>query len=168
MDTSIAKPKVKKIMTPKQKEARLANLAKGRKKRMDGIQNKKQDDKIDEYDLSSDSDMSEDSKSMSDDEAFVISRKKKPVREASCKKIDNIGKSSNKKKPNDSLKRDFDELKSIVAELASLQKKQSSKISRSSREGKGSTKIVVLPQSQPQARNNNNDSFMDALRKSLL
>lgn len=147
----------KKIMTKKQEDARLKNLEKGRKIRLDSIKEKKEKK---EYDLSSE-DSGNDSDSVSDD-AFVISKKKPKTNKKSSK----IGKGSSSKN-SDNLRNDVDELKDIVKELAFLQKKQN-KSSRKPPKQSG-TKIVVLPQNTPNSQTKSpNDNLMEALRKSLM
>ena len=160
--------KPKRTMTEAQKKARLANLEKGRLKRKEALK-QKQESKEEEYDLSSESlSSASDGSDESDNEAFVISRKKKVVPRDVVMKSQRAQRSkSNKPNENENLKQDFDELKNMVQELAMMHKKQAAK--KKPRSGGGSTKIVVLPQSN---QNNNtrssNDSVMDALRKSLM
>ena len=68
--------KVVKI-TDKQRAARMANLAKGRKKRMETIKQKKEGLSNDEYDISSnDGDNDNDNDESSSDDDLIISRKK--------------------------------------------------------------------------------------------
>ena len=75
--------------TDKQLAASKANLAKGRKKRMDTIQMKKET-KEQEYDLSSNEDVSDSSDSDNDSSSFVVS-KKKPKETKKVKEVkDNI------------------------------------------------------------------------------
>ena len=160
--------KPKRTMTEKQKAARMANLANGRKKRMEMIKQKKEQ-KPEEYDLSSnDGSIDEsDSSSDSDNDAFVISKAKKkqaiPVKE---KEKASRSSHKSKSKNNDNLKGEVEQLKSMMFELASYQKKQN-KTARRSRPS-GGTKIVVLPQntsggSQTKAA----DDYMEKLRKSI-
>ena len=156
--------KSKRPMTDKQKAARLANLERGRKKRMESIKQKKeveQEPKGVEYDLSSEDERPE--LSSSDSDAFVISKKKPKKKQSKAEKgpLVPLG---------DNLRDDFDELKSMVAELAKMQKKQNKSIQRNSapkKEG-GGTKIVVLPQNNAPQTTRMHDSVMEALRKSLL
>lgn len=154
---------LKKVMTDKQKNARLLNLEKGRLKRKETLK-QKQESKGEEYNLSSDE--SESNESESDNDAFVISRKKKYVpKDVVIKSQKNSNKCSNDDTYN--LKKDFDELRSMVEELATLQKKQAkTKTKRSS----GGTKIVVLPQnsSQGNGRSVNESNAIEALRRSLM
>ena len=106
----------KKKMTSKQKEARMKNLEKGRMRRMESLKQKKES-KAEEYDLSSDAEWSSAAlESPSDDDAFVISRKKKKVPREVVMRRENHP---------DYLQKDVDELKSMVKELAILQQKQS-------------------------------------------
>ena len=105
----------KKKMTSKQKEARMKNLEKGRMKRMESLKQKKES-KAEEYDLSSDAEWSSAaSESPSDDDAFVISRKKKIVpREVVMKAQSSKHKPSRRENHPDYLQKDVDELKSMV------------------------------------------------------
>ena len=116
----------KKKMTSKQKEARMKNLEKGRMKRMESLKQKKES-KAEEYDLISDAKWSSAaSEGPSDDDAFVISRKKKIVpREVVMKAQSSKHKPSRRENHPDYLQKDVDELKSMVKELAILQQKQS-------------------------------------------
>lgn len=169
------KKKVKRVMTEKQKAARLANLARGRKKRLENIQQKKEVKPTEEYDLSSQSDSETDSDVSSDNDAFIISKAKKakraktkepPVKEKKTRFV--VGKEK-RREIDDGLRTDVDELKFMVMELAELQKKQNKKTRKQTEKKSGGTKIVVLPQS-----NNNNTTkpphgdLMEALRKSLM
>lgn len=78
MEAPIEK-KPKRQLTDKQKAARIDNLAKGRKKRMEMIKQKREM-KEQEYDISSDESYDSDSSSNSDNDAFVISKaRKKPM-----------------------------------------------------------------------------------------
>ena len=133
--------KPKKEITEKQKTARLANLERGRKKRMETLKQKKEktnEPQQVEYDIGSEA--SDQSSSDSDSSAFIIS-KKKPVKKPSKRaKQDKGGDSFNL------TKNDVDELKSMMYELASQQKKQNKRSKAKQNEGAGSTKIVLLPQ----------------------
>ena len=152
----VMETKNKRPMTDKQKAARLANLERGRKKRMESIKQKKEDEqepKGVEYDLSSEDDRPD--LSSSDSDAFVIS-KKKPKKKQKTEKgpLVPLG---------DNLRDDFDELKSMVTELAKMQKKQHKSIQRNSAPKKeGGTKIVVLPQNNAPQANRMHDSVMEA------
>ena len=108
------KPKTRKPITEKQRAARLANLASGRKKRMEAalakkglVSQKQQHEEATDYDTDYDTDESS-------SEGFVIS-KKKQTRVRPRTDVE----------PNDlrSLRGDFDELKDIVKQMAILQKK---------------------------------------------
>lgn len=153
-------------MTEKQQAARLENLRKGREKKMETAKHKKEA-KVEEYELSSQySDSSGDSDSDSD--AFTISRKKKVIPKEKQKErrlVSRSGPIDN----NNTLQKDMDHLKSIVEDLANLQKKQNKAVRKAKKETKksGGTKIVVLPQQSSQATSANS-SVMDALRKSLM
>ena len=155
-----APAKPKRTITEKQKAARIQNLANGRKKRMDAIKQKRES-KDQEYDISSDE--SYDSDSSSDNDAFVISKAKKRQKEISSKSK-NI---EDRSRPNDHLKSEVDELKTMIIELANMQKKQNKTVRKS--RPSGGTKIVVLPQnssgggSQAKAT----DDYMEKLRKSI-
>ena len=140
-------------MTEKQKGARIANLANGRKKRMEMLKQKKEQ-KPEEYDISSNDGSLDESDSSSDSEdAFVISKAKK--------------KNAKTEPPsNNNLRGDVDELKTMILELANMQKKQNKSVRKS--RPSGGTKIVVLPQntsggSQSKAA----DDYMEKLRKSI-
>jgi len=164
--------KPKRQLTDKQKAARIDNLAKGRKKRMEMIKQKREM-KEQEYDISSDESYESDSSSGSDNDAFVISKaKKKPALEPTMSQT--IGTTSHRrshkqlhtsKQTSSHLRQDVDELKSMIIELASMQKKQHKE--RKQAKQSGGTKIVVLPQqgggSQPKAH----DDYMEKLRKSI-
>ena len=151
----------KKPMTEAQKKARLINLQRGRE-----VRKQKQESKGKEYDLSSESSQSD---SESDNEAFVISRKKKIVPKDV---VERSRKSVHMEQPQNTnnYQKDFDELRNMVQELAVLQKKNKAK---SSKRSNGGTKIVVLPQNNSHASKNNSqsskndDGTMDFLRKSL-
>ena len=79
MDKKLETKKVVKI-TEKQKAARAMNSGKGREKRKENLQTKKEEPKHEEYDLNSDDD--DEYGASSDDETFVISKKskKQPVK----------------------------------------------------------------------------------------
>ena len=114
-------PKPKKTITDKQKAASLVNLEKGRKKRMETLKQKQKTEKEEkEYDLSSEE---ENAVSESDDEpAFILSKKPPKVPEK---------KKEVKKPVNDEtekLKGEFEELKNMMFQLASYQKKQNKKM----------------------------------------
>ena len=156
---------LKKVMTDKQKNARLLNLEKGRLERKETLK-QKQESKGEEYNLSSDE--SESNESESDNDAFVISRKKKIVPRDVVERSRKSIQMERDPKNHDNLQKDFDELKGMVQELANMQKKQAAK--SKSKRSNGGTKIVVLPQNTSSNNNNrsSNDSVMDALRKSLM
>src|SRR5690606_33289714 len=73
----------RKGMTEAQRKARLANLAAGRQKILESIKQKQEEadylSKQESYDLSSE-DSFEETESETDDDAFIISRKKKRAR----------------------------------------------------------------------------------------
>ena len=161
---------VKRVMTDKQKAARLLNLEKGRKTRMEKLQ-KSKEPQNEEYDLSSQSSDSSDSES--DNEAFVISRKKKVVPKDV---VINQQKSKNGRShasiigenpPNNfASKNDIETLKEAILDLHKKQNKAFAK-SKTKRSG-GGTKIVLLPQNTSQSNRGPNDSVIDQLRKSLM
>ena len=130
--------KVVKI-TEKQKAARMANLEKGRAKRKEMMNKKKETPKHEEYDLEDLYDG--DGDDSSDDETFVISKQKPknhPTRE-------------------DILKNEVDELKNMVIQLATLQKKQNKKQKEITSRPKIS---VLLPNSnQPQESKKSNPHY---------
>ncbi|HRP36493.1 MAG TPA: hypothetical protein PLS50_01650 [Candidatus Dojkabacteria bacterium] len=138
---------VKKSITDKQKDARRANLAAGRKKKAEMLQKKKEEQV---YDLSSNGSVDE-SDSETEDESFVVS-KRKPV----------------KKQTNDELKQDVNELKNMVVELATLQKKQNKELRKTrATRSSGSTKVVVVQPNQPESKPIETNSTLEALRRSL-
>jgi hypothetical protein len=175
MPDSIEHKQVKRTMTDKQKVARLANLERGRKKRLESLQQKKESKARgkEEYDLSSDYSDSLESDSESDNDAFVISKKKKTPkikeREVKSKKPPRFA-VMEKTHSRDHLRTDVDDLKYMVMELAKLQKKQNKTTQKQSRKKSGGTKIVVLPQNTSGIvpTKSPNDSLMEALRKSLM
>ena len=146
--------KVVKI-TDKQKAARKANLAKGREKRMETIKQKKEDTKNEEYDISSNDGDNDADESLSDDD-LIISRKK-PTKTKQLKKDDN------------SFKNEWDELKNMVIDLATLQKKQNKQ--NQQKRSNGEIKIVVLPNTQTQQQpeqTTQSNHLIDAVRRSLM
>lgn len=152
--------RAKRTMTDKQKAARLANLERGRRKRLDELKQKNETKPTEEYDLSSVSNSSTDSES----EGFVISKRKKKE-----PRVKSATKSERHRPPvlaRDDLRNDVDDLKYAVIELAKLQKKQN-KTRKQTKRSSGGTKIVVLPQGTAQP-NSPNDGLMEALRRSLM
>lgn len=146
-------PKKKRQITEKQREARLANLANGRKKRAAMLQQKKtfeQDKQTYEYDISSRD--SNDSDGSSD---FVISRKK-PTK---------ARKEPQKSETDSNLRNDMNELRNIVTELAILQKKTKQRASSEGRSKGSGTKVIVVP--QPVSQSKPSDDYMEKLRKSI-
>ena len=95
----------KKPMTEAQKKARLINLQKSRE-----VRKQKQESKGEEYDLSSESSQSD---SESDNEAFVISRKKKVVPK---EVVERSRKSVHMEQPQNTnnYQKDFGELRNMV------------------------------------------------------
>ena len=110
-------------ITDKQKAARMANLAAGRKKRMDQLKQKKEGKKEEEYDLSSAEE--NESSSESDNDAFIIC-KKKPTKKTKVVettiKPRVLDRTFDDK--SDKLKNELDELRNIVTDMALMQKKQ--------------------------------------------
>ena len=165
--------KPKRVMTDKQKSARCLNLAAGRKKRMDAIKQKKE--KPDEYDISSNDGSIDESESSdsSDNDAFVLTKAKKRSGKTDALQKQLKSKKRETKQPtSDNLRGDVDELKSMMIELANMQKKQHKASKKRSSKKSGGTKIVVLPQqtSAPVTASQiraHTDSSLDALRKSL-
>jgi len=166
MTDKLSRPKLARIprpMTEKQKAARLANLAAGRKKRLEEIkQNKDKGEDYDDYDPSSDSDSS-------DSDAFVIKKKKKqpPKRELIREKDLPYAQKS-----------EIEELRDMVYQLADITKKQAKKqkaarkkVPRPQKEG--GTNVVVFPQNPPNQAGITNQvkpvstTQMDQLWKSL-
>ena len=106
----------KKTMTEKQKIARMANLASGRKKRIEAIKLKKETAKPDEFDLSSDDGSTEsESDSDSDNGAFIISKKKKAPTRKRGKSEQRHGKADSQK-----VQSEVEELKNMIFELANV------------------------------------------------
>ena len=163
-------------MTDKPKAARLANLERGRKKRMEFLKQKKDKEKEPkqvEYDLNSNSSSSMSSSDESDNDTFIISKRPKKGGLGSARKVEASHKKQKSEKGEDfnSIRSDVDELKNMIFDLASLQKKQNKRSSQKRKGGRsGGTKIVVLPQnsSPNQSQNKVNDSVLEALRKSLM
>ncbi len=161
-----------KGMTDEQRRVRLDNLARGRKKRAEMVKQKKEQ-KPEEYDISSnDGSLDEsDSSSDSDNDAFVISKAKKkqpkPVKEKE-KVLRSSRKSTERahSKNNENLKGEVDELKTMIIELANMQKKQNKSVRKS--RPSGGTKIVVLPQNTSGgSQTKGADDYMEKLRKSI-
>ena len=158
--------KVRKPMTEKQKAARLANLAAGRKKRMEMVKQRASlTDTQQEYDLSSESPSDSDINS----EDFIIKKKsRRSVKKAPLLKKDRELLSERDFRKDDNLRHEVNEIKSVVMELANMQKKTSMRSAKKRSERKsGGTKIVVLPQNNPPTRSQPNDTLMETLRKSL-
>jgi hypothetical protein len=149
---------IKKPMTDKQKAARMENLKKGREKRMEAMKNKKEQ-KQDEYDISSDNEQESDSSS--DDEGFVIS-KKKPVskQKAKPRSRDDVA------FPSFTPKEEFDDLKNMVRELALMQKK-SNKTMKKQQNNKPVNKLVLLPPAQQTQANSQSYLIRDSIAEQL-
>ncbi len=149
----------KKIMTDKQKQARLKNLEIGRQKRAESIKQKKQAQE-EEYDLSSED---EKSSSGSESEDYVISKvsAKKQTGKTSVLKNKKLVKED---KPNKSNK-EIEELRNMVIELATMQKKQRKQ--KSAPRSSGGTKIVVLPNNNTSQPKSTNTATIDALLRAL-
>ena len=146
--------KPKKAMTKKQEAARLENLARGRKKRMDMLKEKKE---TVEYDLSSND--YEQSGSDSDDGYDLI--KKKSVKKEKPKKEEKEHKDKPKEEKLHDFRNELDELKNIMIDIAKVQKKQSKRKTHRDKI------IIPIPQSTPQTKTQN-ESMIEALRRSLL
>ncbi|HRP37291.1 MAG TPA: hypothetical protein PLS50_05785 [Candidatus Dojkabacteria bacterium] len=153
--------KPKRKITDAQRAARNDNLAKGRKKRMENIKQKKEM-KEQEYDISSDESYDSASSSGSDNDAFVISKaKKKPVKEQP--RTHRI--ISKHPAPDSHLRQDVDELKSMILELANMQKKQHKERKQTKRSS--GTKIVVLPQQGGGSQPKPYDDYIEKMRKTI-
>ena len=156
--------KPKRVMTDKQKSARCLNLAAGRKKRMDAIKQKKE--KPGKHDISS----NDESSDLSDNDAFVLTKaKKRSGKTEALQKQLKSKKRETKQPTSDNLRGD---VKSMMIELANMQKKQHKASKKRSSKKSGGTKIVVLPQHAPQPVTASQtraytDSSLDVLRKSL-
>jgi len=151
-------PKQKRQITEKQREARLANLANGRKKRAAMIQQKKEKKNY-EYDISSEeASFSSDSDGSSD---FVISKKKarKDRKEPKKKERDEDSGISE-------VKSELNELRNIVTNMALLHKKTMKRTSSENRSKGSGTKVIVVPQ-QVSSQNKPTDDYMEKLRKSI-
>src|SRR5687768_8730609 len=96
-------------ITEKQKAARMANLAAGRKKRMEQLKQKKEGNKEDEYDLSSNEE--NDSSSESDNEALILSKKKPAKKTAKIETKPIKTQSEPKEDKSAKLKNELDELR---------------------------------------------------------
>lgn len=169
MADSPKEKKPKRNLTDKQKAARRDNLAKGRQKRMDMIKQKRES-KEQEYDLSSDESYDSDcDTSSSDNDAFVISKaKKKPIKQRIQKDSKPSLRQQDSRGSESHLRKDVDELKSMMIELASMQKKQQKKERKEPRRSGGGTKIVVLPQQGGNgSQSHPKDDYMEKLRKSI-
>lgn len=137
--------KSKKAITEKQRQARIANLAAGRAKRMENLKAKKAPI---EYDLDSDDDDDEDESS--DDDEFVLSKKKKkPV----VKKVKSAG------VPAPDLRNELQELRGMMYKMAKQQKKAKPK--------QGGNKIVVLPAQQSNSQSAPSSEYNSSLNQLL-
>lgn len=158
-----ARPKLR--MTEKQKAARLANLEAGRKKKAELVKQKKMQQN--EYDLSSSSSDSCDSES---DASFIMKKVVKPkqnkIKERSLNRSDEANFGFDPKY--DNLKNYVDEIKNSLVELANNQKKQNKATRKQTKRASGGTKIVVLPQNNPQTKTNSELAYLESLRKSLM
>ncbi len=159
--------KPKRIITDKQKAARTANLANARKKKAELLKQKAESKKI-ESDFESESDSSSDSSSdeSSDSEAFTISKSR-------SKKVVPVKKLKKVKIP---VSNEVQDLKSLVLELATMNKQQHKKIKKESK--KGGNVNLILPPNQPVSAqpsaipgmNHGNrpmDPYLESLRKNI-
>ncbi len=142
-------------ITDKQKAARIANLEKGRQKRLEKLQQKKESKE--QYSASEDDTSSSDS-----DEGYVIS-KKKPTKIVKTKGrvIDESSFMGSKN--------ELDELKKIMMEMAIKQKQHDKALRRQNKRSK-SPAVVVVPQygeghNVPKASNN---PVYNALRDKIM
>jgi hypothetical protein len=169
MDSTQSKRKIPRNMTEKQRAARLANLAAGRKKRMELLQMKK--DGKQEYDLSSESDNVSSGDSGSESDAFIISKKKpkKTVKHQKLTTKDKHKTPPNRENEDKFLNNKVDRLEYIIEKMVTMQEKQN-KVARkqAKKPSGGGTKIVVLPNSTGNTQAKVNDTMMEALRKSLM
>ena len=150
----------KKVLTDAQKAARLKNIQKASKVRMQNINERKKVKEQEEYDLTS---------SESDNDAFIISKKKPTKKTKVVKKTLKprvLDRTFDDK--SDKLKSELDELRNIVTDIALMQKKQHKATRKQTNRTSGGTKIVVLPQSQGSNQSGPSDTMMDALRRSLM
>lgn len=149
------KPETKKVVkiTEKQKAARAANLAKGREKKKENLKLKNEEPKHDEYDIGSDDDDEYDASS--EEETFVVS-KKKPKSSTHAKPA--------KVQDTNQLKDEVEELKSMVLQLATIQKKQQ-------KQRKERPKISVLlpkaPANEPKTSTQHYDNMINTLQQRL-
>ena len=120
-------------ITDKQKAARIANLEKGRLKRLEKLKMKKED----KHDPSSEDESSSDSES---DEDFVISKKKSKAKQPRGRIVDRSSFASET-----ASKSEVDELKKIMMEMAIIQKQQGKAVRKQKRRSR-SPKVVVVPQ----------------------
>lgn len=156
-------------MTEKQKAARNLNLKKAREKRAE-LTKKKYEAKNEEYDLSS-NDETIDSDSSESDDAFILSKKKKTTKPKH--KIPLEEKKKNRGMADTNMifqKNEIDELKNMIYQLATAQKKQNKALKKEPKRSSGGTKIVVLPQPNtppPTQIRAHTDSSLEVLRKSL-
>ena len=157
----------KKVLTDAQKAARLKNIQKASKVRMQNINERKKVKEQEEYDLSSNEE--NESSSESDNDAFIISKKKPTKKTKVVEKtikprvLDRTFDDKSYK-----LKNELDELRNIVTDMALMQKKQHKATRKQTNRTSGGTKIVVLPQSQGSNQSGPSDTVMDALRRSLM
>ncbi len=165
-------PKTKRVITEKQKAARTANLANARKKKAELLKQKASSKKV-ESDFESLSDSSSDSSSdeSSDSEAYTISKSK-----SKSKKAVPVKKPKKIKIP---VNNEVQDLKSLVLELATMNKQQHKKINRESKKQKSGGNVnLILPQNNPVSAqpsaipgmNHGNrpmDPYLESLRKNI-
>ena len=151
----------KKVLTDAQKAARLKNIQKASKVRMQNINERKKVKEQEEYDLSSNEENESSSESIS---------KKKPTKKTEVveKTIKPRVSDRTFDDKSDKLRNELDELRNIVTDMALMQKKQHKATRKQTNRTSGGTKIVVLPQSQASNQSGPSDTVMDALRRSLM
>lgn len=138
-------------MTAKQKAARLANLKKGRERKLAKVRAEKSQ-KNEEYDITSETDDS--SGDEVDINDLVLQKKSKSTKHKKGKGRDD----------DEDVREDVTQLKSIVSQLVEMQKKKARK-PKTKRE----TKIVMLPaHSGSGNKSQKEDDFMAALRRSIM
>ena len=164
---------IKRKMTDKQKAARNINLEKARAKRAEMANHKKSGNKSskkDDIDISSDDSAAD---SFSDDssssEAFTISKTKKTKPTQS-----KLSKSNRQKQPKNSMQGEVDDLKSMIIELANMQKKQNKNVKKQSQRSLGGGNTTInLPPNISQAiapvmpSSRQMDPYLESMRKSI-
>ena len=149
--------KAKRPLTEAQRNARVANLAAGRAKRLERIKEKKANP-VDEFDINSDSDSgsSSDSSSSSDGD-FVISKKKKTPKF--------VPPTPTKKSKS---KNEVAELRNMFMNYITQQSAAGKKKSKPRRKSGGTT--IIVPQTSSQVSPQiveQPSAYLEALRKSI-